>query len=745
MQVLPRSINTAVLGRIWREHGVVLLGYLILSLALTWPLARDFTVALIGAGDPQHNLWVLWHYREAFLGREPLFSTSLLYFPHGATLLTHALGPLAGLLALPFWPLGSEAAYNGLILVGFWLTGYCMYLLARALGLQRGIAFTAGTMLLVAPRHITAVWGHPSKVFLGIMPLQLLALHQALNPRRSVWWAIGTAASSLLALLYSSEQFIMGGLAAAFVALASLVAADRAQRWRVLQRIGFVAVIALVITGPLLLATASAADDLAMATNNRMEAYDYQPDLVQFFLPATITSRFVGPLFANWLSPYVKADVETALFLSWTGLLLCLLALLRGGRVARTYVVLLVLCVILALGPELLVLGENRYTVFGMPVVLPYAFLTSLPGLSFLRVPGRFMLPGYVAFGLAAAFGLNWLTQRLSSRFRSPLILLVLALVLLEGWPSPPPQERLRPVPQLYQQIAHDEELYGVFDLPIRPYRELAYSSSYITYSSYYMMYQMTHRKGIVSAYLSRTYAEHPLFSYLISNSESGPEQPDVLVNGQVSDPYANLEYELAYHNYRYVVWHKPQDSYQFYQSGSWGESASKELLDAVFAQREPVVDDELVQVYEVAQDTDTAGLVTSVKLAQNWYNWRETSPDSEISWRWAKGPAELLIHSPRPQQARLEIAPVHVYEPGSQFGVGAQGVMVITTNSQPPQRMAVEAGQRMAVDMQLGAGRNIVTLALEAGSFRPRELIRGSDDLRVLSFAVSEINLITE
>jgi hypothetical protein len=133
------------------------------------------------------------------------------------------------------------------------------------------------------------------------------------------------------------------------------------------------------------------------------------------------------------------------------------------------------------------------------------------------------------------------------------------------------------------------------------------------------------------------------------------------------------------------------------------------------------------------------------VKLAQNWYNWRETSPDSEISWRWAKGPAELLIHSPRPQQAQLEIAPVYLYDPGSQFGVGTQGVMVITTNSQPPQRMAVEAGQRMAVDMQLGAGRNTVALALEAGSFCPRELIRGSDDLRVLSFAVSEINLITE
>jgi hypothetical protein len=494
-----------------------------------------------------------------------------------------------------------------------------------------------------------------------------------------------------------------------------------------------------------LIPIASAASNPAIATDNSLQSYDYQPDLVQFLVPATITSRFVGPFFADFLNPYVKAGAETAVFLFWTGLLLCLLAFIKGGRVARTYVVFAILCVVLALGPELLVLGENRFTVYGLPIILPYAFVTSLPSLSFLRVPGRFMLPGFVAFGIAAAFGLSWLTQRLPGKYRSPLIALVLALVLLEGWPIPPPQEKLRPVPQFYEQIAQDDDLYGVFELPVRPYRELAYPSSYITYSSYYMIYQMTHRKGIASGYLSRTYAEHPLFSYLITNAESSPVQPDVLVNDQVSDPYSNFEYELAHYNYRYVVWHKPQDWYQIYKSDSWGELAAEELIDKVFGLRGPLVDDELVRVYEVVPYTDTSRLTMSMKLVHNWYSWRETSPDSGLSWRWAKGPAELLIHCPRSQQARLEVTPVHVYEPGSQFGVGAQGIMVITNNGQPPQRLAVEAGQRMAIDLQLAAGRNTVTLALEAGSFRPRELIPGSDDQRVLSFSVSEINLITE
>jgi predicted nucleotidyltransferase len=56
----------------------------------------------------------------------------------------------------------------------------------------------AGTTLLVAPRHITAVLGgHPCKVFLGCMPIVLLTLHYALDLRRRAWSVARTAAEVL--------------------------------------------------------------------------------------------------------------------------------------------------------------------------------------------------------------------------------------------------------------------------------------------------------------------------------------------------------------------------------------------------------------------------------------------------------------------------------------------------------------------------------------------------------------------
>ena len=737
--------HMTALRRFWHEHGIVLLAYLVLSAALTWPLLRDFTTAVTGISDPRHHHWVLWHTKEALLGREPLFHTSLLYYPRGTTLMTHSLGPAAGLMALPFWLLGPEAAYNGTLLVGFWLTGYCMYLLARSLGLKRGVAFFAGMVLLASPRHLTAVYGHLTKTFLGALPLTLLGLHKALTPNRSAWWSVVTALALLLAVLYTGEQYVFGGIALAFFVVARLLTSRGAERWFVLRRSALVVASTAVLTGQLLVAILAAASDPAITVEVTQDAFQYQPDLIQFFVPSHITSRFIGPLFSAFLTPYTKSPVETATFVAWTGQLLCFVALIKGKKPARIWLLFAVCCAVLALGPTLTVLGKDQFTVFKLPIPLPFAFLTSLPGLGFLRSSGRFMIVGSIGFGIAASFGLDWLIDQIPGKLRSLTVLLAVALVLLESWPMPFPQEKLRPVPQFYQQIAQDEELYGVFDLPIRPYQELTWRSHYVNYSSDYMIYQMTHRKGIASGYLSRTYTEHPLFSYLITNAESGPAWPDVLVNGQVSDPYTNFEYELAVHNYRYVVWHKPQGWYPIYKSGSWGESAAKELIDRVFDQREPLMDDKLARVYAVAPSADALNLTTSMKMAHNWYSWRETSPDSGLSWRWAKGPAELLIHCPRSQQARLEITPVHVYEPGSQFGVGAQGIMVITNNGQPPQRLAVEAGQRMGIDLQLAAGRNTVTLALEAGSFRPRELIPGSDDQRVLSFSVSEINLLTE
>lgn len=94
------QFRRATASYLWREHGIALLAYLILSITLTWPLVRNFTSATIGTGDTRSYIWMLWHTKEAVLGREPVFHTSLLYYPYGISLLLHSLGPITGLVVL---------------------------------------------------------------------------------------------------------------------------------------------------------------------------------------------------------------------------------------------------------------------------------------------------------------------------------------------------------------------------------------------------------------------------------------------------------------------------------------------------------------------------------------------------------------------------------------------------------------------------------------------------------------------
>jgi hypothetical protein len=858
-----------------------LLLYTLLSVVLTWPLVSNFRTALTGFGDSRHHLWLLWHAKEAFLGREPFFSTSLLYYPQGTTLLSAGQGPLMGLFALPFWPFGREAAYNGAVLISFALTGYGMYLLARGLGLERGVSLFAGTMLMSAPMHTAAVGaGHLGKVFLGLLPLALLCLHHTLDPDRSRWWAVFTAIALALTLLHSGNQFVLASLAAVFLVVAALIRAGRAGAWPILGRVVLAALLTLALAAPILLQLVNVLSDAAIMADNNLESFQYQPDLLQLFLPSSFTSRLLGRVFADFLNPYVVAGIETAIFISWIGLGLALLAVLKGRRSARAWALLALLFAVLSLGPTLKVMGDSQFTEYDLALPLPYAFLTALPGLDSWRTPGRFMLVGYVGLAVAASFGLAWLVGHFPHKWRQLAVMGAIGLIILENWPEPWAVEALPPLPPFYRQIAQDKEMYGVFDLPIRPYQALGYPSLYNTYSSYYEIHQMTHGKGIAAGYLGRYFVYHPLFPHVINNAiPASPLQRDALVDGEPASRYANVLYDLARNNYRYVVWHRPHVAYLGYTHDSWGEEAAAEFIETAFGDHPPIAQDEYATVYAVPPLAEAPPLTTTIALwespEQSYLDsitgsrwgissaiFYVASPASELAyleimpgpiepgrpatatlivesggdisssvpitvghpfalplilaegegtitltvesllvmeeppdkiyfalesvnlrttdqafapsdlrvdgqpqvlgaglvaihgdgwhqaegpaWRWAASPADLLIYSDSSRNLLLEMTPGALYDPEAEDGMGRQGTMLLQVNDGPQQQTDVHLDELCSMEVALRAGWNQLTLALEAGNFRPCDVQPGNGDQRLLSFALAGINLRT-
>jgi len=165
-----------------------LIGYLIVTLAFTWPLALNFTRAIPGDGfDGWQNYWNLWWMKVALLEKHTWpFFTDLLYHPTGVGLLFHTLNPFNGLLSLPVQvAFGLFAAYNAVVLFSFTLAGLGAYLLARQmLGPQssRLAAFAAGAIFTFAPVHIAHLLGHMQVISLEWLPFFALYLLRAAFP-----------------------------------------------------------------------------------------------------------------------------------------------------------------------------------------------------------------------------------------------------------------------------------------------------------------------------------------------------------------------------------------------------------------------------------------------------------------------------------------------------------------------------------------------------------------------------------
>jgi hypothetical protein len=710
---------------LWREHGLPLAIYALLSLALSWPTAWNLTTQVTSDGiDAKHNIWILWHTTQALLGRQPLFEAPLLYYPQGISLLVHGVGPLTSLFALPFWPLGIEAAYNGALLVSLALSGYCMYLLARDLGFERPVALFCGLALMASSMCLAGLASHITKVFLGLLPLILLALRRALSPERSPWWALATALALLLTPLHTGYQFVFAAFGITFFGLAALLAAQSwAERLFVIRRLALTALAILVVVGPLIYVIQRAASGGAIGVDVNRQSFA-SPDVAQLLLPPHLSLLF-GDITRGVFAPYLKEvtlDIETSVSLSLCALLLCAVVLLARQRPARAWALLAALCVWLACGPSLRWLGEASFTEYKLPIIGPYAFLTGLPGLDFMRAPGRWMMLGFVALAAAAGYGLQWLVARYP-QWHWPIMAAATALLLLEAWPAPFTQETLPPVPAFYQELAHDPEVYGVFDLPLKPADTLSFGGwGYVHTSSFYQVYQITHGKGITAGYISRTYGRPPALGDILTDLPSA-----LSVNGRPSQ-VVNFEQDLARAGFRYAVLHKTLHEYTN-ENALPGTQTAERLLEAAYGDRPPLVDDALVRVYKV--EDDAASL--HMRAGEGW-----RAPEPE--WRWAASPAVLQVESPIAQPAMLVITPTFLYDPAAPDGLGAAGVLRVEAGGYRAD-VAVTAGQSARVPVPLAAGSQSIALALEAGNFSKRG---PNGAIEQLSFAVQGIDLQT-
>ncbi|TAK34633.1 MAG: hypothetical protein EPO21_09005 [Chloroflexota bacterium] len=356
-------------------------------------------------------------------------------FPLFADGETSMLSPLT-LLALIALPLGQAFIFS--YFLRFFLAGAFMYSFARAIRLDRpaslaaGLIFAGGSFMVGQMHHLNmtgaALW----------LPLILRFVEKAYTTRgraRYTYLLFSSVAVAMQSLTFHVNPiFMTGSTVAAYVLFRAFIAPDAprqagepapaadqqiktaavSETAAVLggkrdlgDGLRFVALtIAIVPATSAALAAVQLLPTLELGTLSirasggtweSASSYSIAPvNLITMFLPYFFRAvpGYSGMLWAFW---------ETTLYVGIATLILAPLAVFfRRCRFSLFFAALAILSLLLAFG---------SYS----PIDL-YWYLWQLPGISSMRVPGRFAMLFVFSCAMLAALGLNWLTSVLRSR-----------------------------------------------------------------------------------------------------------------------------------------------------------------------------------------------------------------------------------------------------------------------------------------------------------------------------------------
>jgi hypothetical protein len=445
--------------KVAREAAVVLF-FLALTVAFTWPMAAHLDTTLSDIGDPLLNSFILDWDLHSFLRHG--FEAPILYpGKHALAYSENMLG--VALLVAPFASLAPLAIHNIAMLLGFALSGYGAFVLARMLTRATIPSLVAGVLYAFVPFK----WDHLSHVQIissEWLPLLLAAL---IFYRRSP--------SSFRAALFGAA-FLMNGLTNVYwllfggTAIAiTLIFFASFDGWRVYKRALAAFAIACALLLPILIPYQLVAHEYGM-TRRSGESLAASANALDWLVASGRSAVW------SRVAPESWRHAERAVFPGLLMILLPLVAISRAGRAPRLSRNLAVIAfrgydvpmMLLAIGAIFYyrakwraAIERSRFTIeeWGVALWIFIGILGSFGERAFFhsflfrvvepfrasRVPARWAMIAYVGLAIWAAIG--------AARFkRFAIVLLALAIVdvapVIE-WQSYTPQHV-----ELYRWIA---------------------------------------------------------------------------------------------------------------------------------------------------------------------------------------------------------------------------------------------------------------------------------------------------
>ena len=600
-----------------KKRLLVLTLFAILAIVMTWPVADQIGTHLPGGSDDLWiHRWTFWWVKRALSQGQSLFHTNLLFHPHGVSLLTHNVAWVNIALWLPLQALiGGNAAYSLLFIVVPAFNGFAMYLLAHELTRSQPAALIGGVIYGFWP-YALSHYGHPNMMLTGWVPLAMLQMHQTLKTGQM---RHALAAGLFLALtgLTRWQMLIMAAVALGLFAGADILnRRDELNR----QKIGRL----LLIGGIAMLAMAPLAVPVAVHYVSQTESEDVLTDearVGQTDLLAYIVPHKDHPLWnqtaENYYTNFVDNKVYVA-FLGYSTLFLAIWGCLKHWKRARIWLLMGLIYVVLALGPELRING-HLFPRFPMP----YRLLERIWFVRLLRKPDRLNVMLGLPVGMMAALGIDALRPRRARQYAHWAIAAVIGLAILFEYALVPYPTAELTVPDWYETVANRASDFAILDVPMNTY----------TFDKRYMFYQITHQKPLVEGHISRLPHDARRVIQKTAAIRAFAETKRLQ-----ADPTLSLVDALAELEIRYVVIHK--------------QLLTPDLLanwQAALATR-PVYEDEWITVFDTRPRADVhyeqRHTFGDLQLSQAWI---EPEPTPVLESHWSSTTEEtirLTLHS---------------------------------------------------------------------------------------------------
>lgn len=407
-----RSILRAVSSPRLARIAFFSLSYLLIAVALTWPLAAHLNSGVTSALDPIDSIWRIGWGQYRLLHHPFHLFTGNTFYPFADSYLFDELVLGSAVLTLPLALLhiAPLTIYSIAIFASLTMSAVTMYALARRFGAVPVAAFIAGAIYAFAPMHLDRI-GHIGLLSAQWFPLILLLCDRIIVAPR-VRDALALAACLVMQAISSQYYAIYLLLIVPLFLVIVVIRRPEARRRTVWLHLASAGALAFLVILPI--AAGYRRVQTEYSVKRTFGQTTHYAASVTSFLTADSRNRLWGGITAP-LRAYGTYTFERNMFPGLLALLLAAVGFWVGRkRPWEQFLALLVAAsAVFALGPELRLTPDTKSLLFPH---LPYdIFYWHLPGFDSMRVPARFGTLFLLGIAGLAATGATALLSRVGT------------------------------------------------------------------------------------------------------------------------------------------------------------------------------------------------------------------------------------------------------------------------------------------------------------------------------------------